>query len=275
MVDSHHHFWTRSRGDYAWLTEVLGPIYRDFGPTDIAPLIKAAGIEKTVLVQAAPTVAETRFMLEIATNTDFVAGVVGWVDFEAHDVADQIAKLSRHPKLKGFRPMIHDLADDDWMLRPDIVPAFRSIIDHGLTFDALVFPRHLNNLMTLLSRFPDMKVVIDHGAKAQIGENLFEPWATDMTALAENTRAYCKVSGLITEDGPDWSQERLRPYVEHLLKIFGSERLMWGSDWPVVNLVGDYPSWMNAAHNIFSDLTDQEKTSIFGNNAVNFYSLTW
>jgi L-fuconolactonase len=273
VVDSHQHFWSRSRGDYTWLTEDLGPIYRDFGPDDLRPLIHSAGVDKTIIVQAAATIAETRFMLEIADKTDFVAGVVGWVDFEAPDVAAHISDLAGHPKLKGFRPMIQDIEDDDWMLRSDIEPAFGAIIDHGLTFDALVFPRHLNNLKTLLSRFPEMKTVIDHGAKAQIGKDEYEPWASDMAELAQNTAAYCKISGLITEDGPDWSEERLKPYCAHLISTFGPTRLMWGSDWPVVNLVGYYGSWIETTRTLFANLPIHQQDAIFGANAVQFYEL--
>ncbi len=273
VVDSHQHFWTRSRGDYTWLTEELGPIYRDFGPDDLRPLMETAGVDKTIIVQAAPTIDETLFMLGIADHTDFVAGVVGWVDFEAPNVANQISELAKNPKLKGFRPMIQDLPDDDWMLRPEIEPAFQAIIDNNLTFDALVFPRHLKNLMTLLNKFPDLKTVIDHGAKAQIRENAFEPWASDMAELADHTTSFCKISGLITEDGPDWSEQRLQPYVQHLISVFGPERLMWGSDWPVLNMVGAYGVWVNTVRNLLGDLSADQACAIFGTTAIQFYGL--
>ncbi len=272
-VDSHQHFWTRSRGDYTWLTEELAPIYRDFGPDDLRPIISVAGVDKTVLVQAAPTIAETRFMLEIADNTDFVAGVVGWVDFESTDVAEHISDLARQSKLKGFRPMIQDIPDDNWMLRPDLDAAFRAIIEQDLTFDALVLPGHLKNLVTLLNRYPDLKVVIDHAAKPQIGNDEFQPWAADIAELAQSTQALCKISGLVTEDGIGWSRQRLQPYIDHLLSVFGPERLMWGSDWPVVNLVGDYDSWIKSARKLLSDLSSHELGAIFEENCARFYGL--
>jgi L-fuconolactonase len=158
-IDAHQHFWRIARGDYPWLTPALQPLYRDFGPEDLAPLLKAAGVDATVLVQAAPTAAETCFMLEIAETTDWVAGVVGWVHFEAPSAPDDIHRLAERPKLVGLRPMIQDIPDDDWVLRPTLDAAFAALDESGLVFDALVLPRHLKNLLARLEKHPDLRVV--------------------------------------------------------------------------------------------------------------------
>ena len=247
-IDAHQHFWALARGDYGWLTADIAPLYRDFQPTDLRPLLADCSIDGTVLVQAAPTAAETAYMLSLTDKTDFILGVVGWVDFEAPDAAAQIAALAQHPKLVGLRPMIQDIADDDWMLRPTLAPAFQAMITHDLTFDALVLPRHLKNLITLLGQHPTLRTVIDHGAKPEIRGGKFDDWAADMTRLASDTQAYCKMSGLVTEANADWTAETLAPYVSHLLASFGPDRIIWGSDWPVSTLAASYQQWHDVAH---------------------------
>src|SRR5262245_14271412 len=241
-VDAHQHFWRLARGDYGWLTPALAPIYRDFEPADLEPLLGQTGVDGTVIVQAAPTVAETRFLLDIARTTPFVAGVVGWAPLDAPDAPDIVAALARDPHLRGLRPMIHDLPDVDWMLSPDVARGLGAIEAADLTFDALVRPRHLPNLRRLLARHPGLRVVIDHAAKPEIPAGRREPWAENMAALARETRAWVKLSGLVTEDGPEWSIDRLRPYVDHLLETFGPDRMIFGSDWPVLSCGPATPS---------------------------------
>jgi L-fuconolactonase len=270
-IDAHQHFWTLARGDYGWLTEKLTPIYRDFGPPDLQPHLKRHNIARTILVQAAPTIAETHFMLDLAQKTPFVAGVVGWADFEAPHAADTIAKVARNVLLVGLRPMVHDIADDDWLLRDDLVPAFEALIDHGLVFDALVRPRHLPRLLKLIERHPGLSVVVDHAAKPDIREQLFDPWHADLADVATHSSVVCKLSGLVTEAPNDWTRDDLRPYVEHLLYIFGPERLLFGSDWPVVNLAADYDRWFEAALSLLADLTDSEREAVLGGNAERIY----
>ena len=272
-IDAHQHFWTLSRGDYGWLTPDLQPIYRDFTPSDLAPLLKAAGIDGTVLVQAAPTVGETEFMLDIADKTPFVKGVVGWVDFEAADAPGQIVQLASHSALVGLRPMIQDIAEDDWMLGQALTAAFEAVQAADLTFDALTLPRHLPNLLRLLEQHPDMRVVIDHGSKPLIQSGITQPWATEMAALASETNAFCKLSGLVTEARPDWHIDDLRPYVDHLLATFGPERLIWGSDWPVATLAATYQDWVETSERLLSGLSGDEKAAIWGGNAARAYRL--
>ncbi|QHQ35128.1 amidohydrolase family protein [Algicella marina] len=271
-IDAHQHFWQPARGDYGWLTPELAPLYRDFGPEDLAPLMAGSGIDGTILVQAAPTTAETEYMLDLARQTPFVKGVVGWVNFEAADVAETIARLAADPLIVGLRPMIQDIADDDWMLRPDLTPAYRAMIDHDLTFDALVLPRHLTRLSRLLARHPDLRTVIDHGAKPEIATGEIVDWAADMAALAAKTSAFCKLSGLATEAGDGWQPQALRPYVETLLDLFGPDRLIWGSDWPVATLAVGYGAWHDLAEEMIGG-TPEQAAAIFGGNAIRAYRL--
>lgn len=272
-IDSHQHFWRLSRGDYGWLSESFGPIYRDFLPDDLRPLIAAEGISATVLVQAAPSAEETEFLLGIAEREPFVAGVVGWADLDAPGGADEVRRLSERPALRGLRPMIQDIPDDGWMLRPTLAPALRAMVDGGLAFDALVKPPHLANLRRFLAAYPDLRVVVDHGGKPDIASSGFPAWAEAMRAIANESTAVCKLSGLVTEAAPGWRPEDLRPYVDHLLETFGPARLMWGSDWPVLNLNGDYAGWLRAAETLLAGLSEPERDLVFGGVAKTFYRL--
>ncbi|MCV6605899.1 MAG: amidohydrolase family protein [Porticoccaceae bacterium] len=273
MIDSHQHFWQISRGDYRWLTPELTTLYRDFVPADLAPLLAAAGVEKTVLVQAADSEAETHFMLQLAEQTDFIAGVVGWVDMAADDAAERIGQLAKNPYFKGIRPMIQDIADDDWMLRPALNSAFQALLDHDLSFDALVLPKHLPNLLTLLKCYPRLRTVVDHAAKPDIAGDNTDKWRDDIAAIAEHTSACCKVSGLVTEAGERTSQDDIQPYFNHLYSHFGASRLMWGSDWPVVNLSMDYSQWRALTEALTSALLEQDKQQLLGATAAAFYRI--
>ena len=272
-IDAHQHFWKVARGDYGWLA-AYPTIARDFLPADLAPLLAKAGIDKTILVQAAPAVSETEFLLQIAEATPFVAGVVGWVALDAPDAPIQIARLAANAKLVGLRPMLQDLPDDAWSLRQDLTPALDAMKRADLCFDALVKPRHLPVLIEFLARHDLLAVVIDHGAKPDIATNGIEPWARCMREIGRNSRALCKLSGLATEAGPDWSAQILEPYVDVLLESFGPQRLMWGSDWPVLNLAGDYAGWLDLAETLTKQLTSIEGDAIFGGTAASFYGLT-
>lgn len=270
-IDAHQHFWSLARGDYGWLTPALGVIHRDFGPSDLAPLLAGQRIERTILVQAAPTQAETEFLLEIAAKTPFVAGVVGWTDFDAPDVAERIATLAADRLLVGLRPMVQDIADDNWLMHPALAPAFEAMTAHGLVFDALLKPRHIPAMLTVLERHPDLACVIDHGAKPDLVSGDLAAWRDGMSALAAHPGLTCKLSGLVTEAGPDWTLERLRPVVEHLLASFGPERLIFGSDWPVVTLRTSYAQWFEAAETLLAGLTEAQRAAVFGGNAQKLY----
>jgi len=273
-IDAHMHLWRLERGDYGWITDELAPLKRDFEPGDAKPLLDACAIDGAVLVQAAPTVAETRFLLEHAAREPWVEGVVGWVDMAAADAPDVLAELALDPHLVGIRPMIHDIPEVGWMLRPQLTPAFSALIELDLAFDALVRPQHLKNLRALLARHPELRVIIDHGAKPDIKSGAIEPWASDIAALARDTRAVCKLSGLITEAGPERrTAADLAPYIEHLVTTFGPERLLWGSDWPVLTLAGDYRGWHGLTQKCLAGLSESERAPVFGDNAVRVYRL--
>jgi L-fuconolactonase len=272
-VDAHQHFWSLPRGDYGWLTPQSGSIYRDFGPRDLAPLLEEAGIARTVLVQAAPTEAETRYLLDIAAATPHVAAVIGWVDLAARNAPDRLAALAGNPLVRGVRPMLQDLPDPAWMLGKALRPALKALVDLGLRFDALVKPQHLRPLHAFIDRNPDLRIVIDHGAKPAIREGSLEEWARDIRDVARSTPACCKLSGLVTEAKADWRAADLEHCMSHLLDCFGSERLMWGSDWPVVELAGGYRRWHEAAHACLARLPAADRARIFGANAARFYGL--
>jgi L-fuconolactonase len=273
-VDAHHHVWSIARGDYGWLTPELTPIYRDFSIADMAPLAQSTGITTSVLVQAAPTLAETRFLLDVATNSGgFVRGVVGWVDLAAHDAIATLESLAFDRLFKSVRPMLQDLPEVGWILRPQVQSALACLPALGIRFDALVKPAQFPALLEMLDRNPDLDVVIDHGAKPDIAGGAWQPWADLIRAAAINPRVYCKLSGLVTEAAADWTADTLHPYVLHLIECFGPHRLMWGSDWPVVELGGGYARWSNATGVLLASLGTTERDAILGDNARRFYAL--
>jgi L-fuconolactonase len=270
-IDAHQHFWELTRGDYGWLTPALAPIHRDFGPADLWPLLHRHGIDATVLVQAAPTAAETAYLLGIAAATPFVAGVVGWVDLGAADAVARIARLADDPLLVGIRPMVQDIADDDWLLRDELTAGFAALARHRLVFDALVLPRHLTRLAAVVDRHPDLTFVIDHLAKPSVAEGALAPWDRDIAALARHPNVVCKLSGLVIEAGQGWSVDDLRPYAAHVLACFGPDRVLWGSDWPVVELAGGYDGWRRATEALLAALPQPGRDAVLGGNARRVY----
>ena len=276
-VDSHIHFWRLARGDYAWLQPSAGPLYRDFQPEEALQLLAACGVQQAVAVQAAPTEAETRYLFELARQHPFIAGVVGWVDFESTEVGARIRLLvaDGQGRLKALRPMVQDIADPDWLTRSDIDPAFHSLIEHDLVFDALVTPRHVRALTHRLALHPELRAVVDHGAKPDVGAVSLTAWMSDLEELAANTSAYCKLSGLMTEGVEKPSIVDLDGLVTFLLRIFGPERLCWGSDWPVLTHRGQYGEWFHAAFDLVRRRAPGSEASIFGANAVRLYRLSF
>lgn len=272
-IDAHQHFWAVSRGDYGWMesSDKLIPIRRDFYPVDFEAYRAKYKIDRTVLVQAAPSVEETEYMLGLADATPWIAKVVGWVDFEKPDHRRHLERLARHPKFSGVRPMIQDIEDADWMLRDDVQWGYAAICALDLTFDALGLPRHLDNFLRLFDRYPRMRVVIDHCMKPEIRNDGFDKWAETMSVIAAKTSACCKLSGLATEARSDWDVATLKPYAQHVIDSFGADRVMWGSDWPVVNLAGGYDSWRQAAEAI---VAPADRDRIFGGTAARFYRIT-
>ncbi len=273
-IDGHQHFWTTQRDDYGWLTPDLPLLYRDFGPDDLQPLLDQAGVDQTVLVQAAATTDETRYLLGIAEHHPMIAGVVGWVDMDSPDGAiEALDEFVRHPKFVGIRPMIQEIDDSAWIDRAELGVLFNALIERNVCFDALVRSVHLPYLLNCLTRHPELRAVIDHGAKPNIAAGEWQPWADGVAAIADQTSAYCKISGLITEASDTQTYDDVMPYLNHLLSMFGPKRLIWGSDWPVLNLAGDYEGWNAASMAQLGALPGQDQDDIFGRNAIDFYNL--
>jgi L-fuconolactonase len=277
-IDAHQHFWNPARGDYDWMPRDNAVLNRVYLPEDLAPRLAEAGIAKTVLVQAAASVEETEYMLGIADTTVTVAAVVGWIDFEDRSHLRHLERLRDHPKFVGVRPMIQDIPDVDWMLRDDVQWAYAALVDLDLTFDALGFSRHLGNFLTLLKRYPKLRVVVDHCMKPQVRDHgtareELAFWANGMARIARETGAYCKLSGLVTEANDGWSVEDLRPYAARLLASFGPDRMMWASDWPVCLLSASYADWRQAAEALTGGLSEADRDEIFGGAAARFYGI--
>jgi L-fuconolactonase len=271
-IDAHQHFWTLATRDGAWPPPELTPIHRDFGPIDLGPHLTANDVAGTVLVQSLPTIADTHFMLGLAEKHAFVKGVVGWVDLKSAQAPADIALLADNRYLKGLRPMLQDL-ESDWILDDAVTPAVRAMLDHGLSFDALVLPRHLKALYTFARRHPGLPVCIDHGAKPEIASGATGDWKDDIAALAALPQVVCKLSGLVTEAGTAWQRPDLVPYARHILDCFGPRRVLWGSDWPVLNLASDYDEWIDICGGILSGLDVEQQADVWGRNAMRFYRL--
>jgi L-fuconolactonase len=276
FIDAHFHSWHLSRGDYGWLTPEMGSIYRDVSVVDWQKLAQPQNISGGILVQAAPTVAETLHLLKLADENQAVLGVVGWVDFTAADAVSQIEQLTKHPKLKGLRPMLHDLPDPAWILQPNVQPALAVMEKLGLVFDALIRPVHLPHILKIAECYPNLSIVIDHCAKPEIARGVdaaWQPWADGMAALAELPNVYCKLSGVLNEAGKTPNLSICKPWIEYVLKIFDTERMMWGSDWPVLELAGDYQAWFEACFLLTEKYSTLQREDIFFNNAIRIYKL--
>ncbi len=274
-VDAHLHFWHLARGDYHWLTPAAGPLYRDFAPADIAATLAARDIGAAVAVQAAPTEAETRYLFALARAEPRIAAVVGWTDFEAADAGARIAALHRDGagRLQGLRPMVQDIADPGWLAHPELDAAFEALIAHDLAFDALVRPRHFPALQARLRRHPALRVVIDHAGKPDIAGDGFAAWADGLAALAAHPGVHCKLSGLLSEAGPGAGADALAPYVAQLFACFGPQRLMWGSDWPVLTARHAYGEWLALATALVRAQDATAEAAVFAATAIDFYRL--
>lgn len=272
-IDSHQHFWLRERGDYDWLTEDLGPIYDDFMPSELAPILRSCGIDGTILVQAAATEEETRFMLELATQHEWILGVVGWLNMDSSQASEQLNLFCKSPKFCGIRPMLQDIDQVDWILEPARLDVLRELAARKKSFDALVRPVHLPAILEVANQLPDLTVVIDHCAKPDLTGGDFDRWHRDLTMLAANENTYCKLSGLVTEASPSDELAVTLPYIAAALDVFGPRRVLWGSDWPVVNLRCSYSEWHDFVVHVLQGLSEEERGGIFGQNAMRAYRL--
>jgi L-fuconolactonase len=274
VVDAHQHFWDPARADYPWMTGAVAPIRRRFMPDDLRPLLQRSGVDHTVVVQARSELDETRELLQLAAGTDFIAGVVGWVDLTAPDLADVIAELRRGAggdKLVGVRHQVHDEADPRWLLRQDVLRGLRVVRDAELAYDLLLRPRELPAALKAVRTLGDLRFVIDHIAKPRIAAGARDPeWERGLEPFGRLNNVACKVSGMVTEaDWRSWRLEDVAPYVEKVTRWFGEDRLIFGSDWPVCLLAASYEQVIESARQLLPNV------GAFGANAVRVYGLNF
>ena len=273
-IDTHQHFWKYNDRDYVWMTPAMGKLRRDHLPTDLLPLIDRAGISSTVAVQARQSIEESLWLLQLAGEFSFIRAVVGWVDLSSDRVVEQLEQLAEHPKFCGVRHVVHDEPDDNFMLRKSFLNGLSQLQRFGLTYDLLLFPRHLSVACDVVKRFPDQRFVVDHIAKPPIRSRGLEPWASDLKRLAEFANVACKISGLVTEaEWNSWEAGDFEPYLDVVLSAFGPQRLMIGSDWPVCTLAADYSSVINLETDYIARLSSDEQDAILQKNATEFYSI--
>lgn len=276
IIDAHQHFWKLDLPfNYEWLrSEPHQPICRDYMPSDLQPLLEKCGIDRSVFVQTQHDVAENRWVLGLAEKHDFIAGVVGWVDLASPDCEAQLEEFKAHPKFVGVRHIVHDEPDDDFIVRPEILNGLRVLEKHAVPYDLLFFHRHLRHAPLVASAVPDLPLVIDHLSKPKIKAGEMEAWRSELKAAGRHPNMYCKISGMVTEaDWKNWKTSDLRPYVETALEVFGPERCMYGSDWPVCELAGEYEEVWNAANELISSLGEDERAAVLGGTAEKFYGL--
>src|SRR5215217_974188 len=234
MIDSHQHFWQVGRFDYPWMTSDLGVLYRDYLPDDLSPILQQNQVTQTVLVQASNSIAESRWLLDIADSNHFIASVVGWVDLTSPDIDEQLDELSAHSKFKGVRHLVESEPNDDWLVQPTVLSGLRKLSARGLSYDLLVHTRHLKHVSIVAEICPELALVIDHLAKPPIARNEIKEWSHALEPVARYPNIHCKLSGLVTEaNGNSWQTDDLHPYVDCALELFGAERMMFGSDYPV------------------------------------------
>ena len=274
MIDAHHHFWHYRPDYFSWIGESMAVLKRDFIAADLRAELTGAGITGVVSVQARQMTEETDFLLAEADANPFVRGVVGWVPLIAPDVQAALDKYARHPRLKGVRHVLHDEPDDLYMLRPDFNAGLRRLAPLGLSYDILIFARHLPYAMELVDRHPGQTFILDHMGKPDIRNRLLEPWRSHIASLAERLNVFCKLSGIVTEaNWTGWKPADLKPYVDAVLESFGPNRMMFGSDWPVCAVAGGYRRWVDAATSLTEQLSAEERNWLWQRTATTVYRL--
>jgi L-fuconolactonase len=273
-IDSHQHFWHFDPVAHAWMSDQMGALRRDYLPGELAPLLGAIGFDGTVVVQARQSLEETRWLLELAGEHEFIRGVVGWVDLRSPELDAQLAEFAGQPKFVGVRHVVHDEPDDGVLLREDFRQGIGRLREFGLTYDLLLFPKHLAAAAALAAEFPAQPFVLDHLGKPDIKGGVLDPWEDEIRALARHPNVHCKLSGMVTEAAwATWRAEDFRPYLDVVFAAFGPERLMIGSDWPVCLLAGNYASVMQLVTDRVAALPEPERAAILGGNCARFYGL--
>lgn len=268
LIDSHVHFWRIGENGQVWPGPELTAIHRDFLEADFIAASAGHAVAGVVLVQSQPDPRDTEWLLSLAAESDLVLGVVGWADLEAEDAATRVERLARRPKLCGLRPMLQDMADDSWINRPALAPAFAAMEASGLVLDALVRPRHLPHLSRFSEAHPQLAIVVDHAAKPPVAEGRLEPWRSELEALAQHPNLFCKLSGLSSEAAADQPAAALRPYLEAVLSAFPPERLLWGSDWPVVDTRSEWSDWLSVC---LGAVAERDRERVFFGTAASVY----
>jgi L-fuconolactonase len=273
-IDAHHHLWKYTAVEYPWISENMGPLRRDFLIHDLVDVLKASAIEGVITVQATQTLAETRWLLGLASSHDFIRGVVEWVALADPTVERDLEQLSTHAKLKSVRHLLHDEPDDFYMLREDFNRGINLLNDFNLRYDLLIFERHLQQTIQFVDRHPNQIFILDHMAKPRIREGMMSPWKENLTELARRENVFCKLSGLVTEASwQSWTKADLDPYLQVVLTAFGAKRVMFGSDWPVLLLGSSYKRWVDTVRRGISHLSEYERERIGGKTAVEAYRL--
>jgi L-fuconolactonase len=273
-IDAHQHFWHYDPNKHVWMSAAMGVLKKDYLPTDLAPLLKNCSLTGCVAVQANQAEEENTFLLGLAEKHDFIKGIVGWVDLQSPEVEEQLAYYQQFDKIKGFRHVIHDEADVDFMMRPAFLRGISLLRKYNHTYDILIFPKHLPNTLKLIAAYPEQPFVIDHIAKPIIKKGTIKTWHKAMKAIAAHKNVYCKISGMVTE--ADWHKHTpadFTPYLDSIVELFGTDRIMYGSDWPVCTLAASYEDMFSIVKNYFSTFSASEQAQFWGDNAANFYNL--
>lgn len=273
-IDSHQHFWRYYEKDFAWIGNSMQEIRKDFLPEDLKKELQRAGFDRSIAVQARQSIEETSWLLELASLNNIIAGVVGWVDLCSRQLENQLDSFTSETKLVGVRHVIHDEPDIDFMLNPEFLKGIGILAHYKLTYDILIFPKHLPNTIKFVKMFPNQSFVIDHIAKPDIKNKILSPWKEDIQELAKRPNVFCKFSGMVTEaEWKTWKYEDFKPYLDAVLESFGPERLMIGSDWPVCKLAGTYPEVMGIVEAYIQTLSETEQAAILGENASRVYGV--
>lgn len=273
-IDAHQHFWHYNPTKHAWIDDSMAVIRKDFLPSDLQKVYAENNIDGCVAVQADQTLTENDFLLHLAKANDLIKGIVGWVDLRDKDVDHLLEKYRQLKEIKGFRHIVQGEADPNFLLRHDFLRGISLLEKYGYTYDILVFPHQLGATLEFVKRFPQQRFVIDHMAKPYIKDAYFDGWAVLMKEIAKHENVYCKLSGMITEaDLMSWTPEQINPYMDVVLNAFGAERLMFGSDWPVCLVAGDYARVKQLVTDYILKLSTTEQAKIMGANAIEFYNL--
>ena len=274
IIDSHQHFWEYNLGKHSWIEDDMAVIRKDFLPQDLEKVYLENGIDGCVAVEADQNPAETDFLLKLALEHDFIRGVVGWIDLRSEKIESKLDVYRNEEKLKGFRHVVQGEPDHNFLLRPNFLRGISFLEKYNLTYDILVYPHQLGSVLEFVKRFPNQKFVIDHIAKPYIKDGFFDGWATLMKEIAKRENVFCKLSGMITEaDYNSWTPQQIHPYMDLVLETFGTNRLMFGSDWPVCLVAGNYSKVKALTTRFISRLSANEQQNIMGKNALKFYNL--